>query len=63
MELHADKDTIKLAIRVVNEALGEYEIPQLEGAIALRAILNALAEQGLDVRSEANVAFKFEGDH
>lgn len=48
----ADEAIIKKAIIAITDALQEADIPQLEGAIAMQALLSNLADKGLDVRAE-----------
>lgn len=53
-EIVADAEVIKSAIRLVSQIFEQNNIPQLEGLIALKAILNAHAREGFDLRSEPN---------
>lgn len=51
-KLLADQDIIIKAVKLIMEAMSENEIPQLEGAIAMKSILNTMAQNGMDLRSE-----------
>lgn len=48
----ADQDVVIKAVKLISNVLEKNDIPQLEGAIAMKAILNTLAEQGLNLHSE-----------
>lgn len=51
-KLVVNEDAIKKAVTVVTDALEKANVTPLEGACAMQAILQTLAEQGLDVRAQ-----------
>lgn len=51
-KMTADQDVVIKAVKLISNVLEKNDIPQLEGAIAMKAILNTLAEQGLNLHSE-----------
>ncbi len=54
MEYKADKALIIKAVKLITKAFGDNGIPELEGGIACRALLDNLKEHGLDIQSEPN---------
>jgi hypothetical protein len=50
--MEVDESRIKMVIVLITDLFNEEGISQLEGAVAMRAILATLADQGLDVQSE-----------
>lgn len=49
----AEKARVERAIQLIVNAFGEHGVTQLEGGIAMRALLDSLALQGLDIQSGA----------
>lgn len=54
-ELRANEEIIKKAVSLITETFIENDIPKLEGACAMRALLQALVMEGLDVRVETKM--------